>query len=75
MLTAVLTTGLVAFTVVVLVWPLELPAAFTGSRAAYTLSQVVPLLIVIGIGFAFYALGAPTREQDREVPELTSTSG
>jgi amino acid transporter len=74
-LTTVLTTGLVAFTVAVLIWPLELPPAFAGSRAAYTLSQVVPLLIVIGIGFAFYALGAPTRAQDREVPELTSTSG
>lgn len=71
-LTTVLTTGLVAFTVVVLIWPLELPSAFEGERAQYTLSQVVPLLIVIGIGFLFYALGAPTRALDRW--DLTSTS-
>ncbi len=58
------TTGLVAFTVVVLLWPLELPAAFAGERLQYTLSQVVPLLIVIGVGFLFYALGAPTRARD-----------
>lgn len=76
MLTTVLTTGLVAFTVGVLIWPLELPSAFAGERAAYTSSQVVPLLIVIGIGFVFCALGAPTRAQDREERrEFTSTSG
>ena len=69
LLTTILPTGLVAFTVVVLIWPFELPAAFAGERSAYTLSQVVPLLIVIGIGFLFYALGAPTRARD-----FTSTS-
>ncbi|SES01424.1 Amino acid transporter [Lentzea xinjiangensis] len=68
-LATVLTTGLVAFTVVVLIWPVELPAAFAGERASYTLSQVVPLLIVTGIGFLFHALGAPTRARD-----VTSTS-
>ncbi|MGW6933502.1 APC family permease [Lentzea sp. NPDC054927] len=74
-LTTVLTTGLVAFTVVVLIWPLDLPSAFAGERTAYTLSQVVPLLIVIAIGFLFYALGAPTRALDRELrQEVTSTS-
>ncbi|MFD4669518.1 APC family permease [Lentzea sp. NPDC058450] len=70
-LITILTTGLVGFTVVVLIWPLELPSAFEGQRTEYTLSQVVPLLIVIGIGFLFYALGSPTRARDRE---LTSTS-
>jgi glutamate:GABA antiporter len=73
-LTTVLTTGLVAFTVVVLIWPLELPAAFAGERSQYTLSQVVPLLIVIGVGFLFYALGAPTRALDRE-RDFISSSG
>ncbi len=33
-LTTVLTTGLVAFTVVVLIWPLDLPSAFAGERTA-----------------------------------------
>jgi amino acid transporter len=63
-LTTILTTGLVGFTVVVLVWPPELPSAFAGERTQYTVSQVVPLLIVIGIGFLFYALGSPTRARD-----------
>jgi amino acid transporter len=75
-LTTVLPTGLVAFTVVVLIWPVKLPPAFDGERAAYTLSQVVPLLIVIGIGLVFYALGAPARALDRELQrDFISTSG
>ena len=75
LLTTVLTTGLVAFTVVVLIWPLELPSAFAGERTAYTLSQVIPLLIVVSVGFLFYALGAPTRALDRELDrDFTSTS-
>ncbi|MET9955095.1 APC family permease [Streptomyces sp. NPDC006339] len=74
-----LATGLVAFTVVVLIWPGfgvgwfgtdgsaadSLPAAFAGERAAYTLSQVVPLLLIAVIGLVFYALGAKTRRTTR----------
>lgn len=73
-----LTTGLVAYTVAVLIWPGlgvgwfgtdgtpddSLPASFAGQREAYTLSQVVPLLLVIGIGVLFYALGRSTRQRD-----------
>jgi hypothetical protein len=44
---------------------------FAGERTACTLSQVVPLLVVIGLGFPCYALGVPTRALD---PKLTSTS-
>ncbi|MGW1892775.1 APC family permease [Streptomyces sp. NPDC002004] len=70
-----LATGLVAFTVVVLIWPGfgvgwfgapgspadSLPRSFHGRRLAYTLSQVVPLALFIGIGLVFFALGAKTR--------------
>jgi len=71
----VLATGLVAFTVVVLVWPGfgvgwfgsagspgdSLPEAFAGQRLQYTLSQVVPLSMFLGIGLVFYAAGTKTR--------------
>ncbi|GLZ28405.1 putative amino acid permease [Lentzea sp. NBRC 105346] len=60
----ILTTGLVAYTVVVLIWPPSLPSSFEGERLQYTLSQVVPLAIVIVIGLVFYALGRPTRAHD-----------
>lgn len=73
-LTTVLTTGPMAFAVVVLTWPLEPPAAFAGERLQYTLSQVMPLLIVIGVGFLFYALGTPTRARDQQ-RDFISSSG
>jgi amino acid transporter len=74
-LVAGLATALVAFTVVVLIWPGfgvgwfgtegsaadSLPEAFAGRRLSYTLSQVVPLALFVGIGLAFYAAGARTR--------------
>ncbi|POX39525.1 amino acid permease [Streptomyces sp. Ru73] len=70
-----LATAFVAFTVVVLIWPGfgvgwfgtagsaadSLPPSFAGQRLAYTLSQVVPLLLFLAIGAAFYALGTKTR--------------
>ncbi|MFF9242591.1 APC family permease [Streptomyces sp. NPDC014801] len=73
----VLATGLVAFTVVVLVWPGfgvgwfgtsgsaagSLPPSFAGERLQYTLSQVVPLLLFLGVGGLFYAWGAPARRR------------
>ncbi|MEZ0069337.1 amino acid transporter [Streptacidiphilus sp. MAP12-20] len=74
-LVTVLTTGLVAFTVVVLIWPGfgvgwfgtsgnpadSLPQAWAGQRMAYTLSQLVPLIAFVGLGALSYALGAAQR--------------
>ncbi|MGC0328430.1 amino acid transporter [Streptomyces sp. SAI-170] len=76
-LVAGLATALVAFTVVVLIWPGfgvgwfgtegsavdSLPESFAGQRLQYTLSQVVPLALFVGIGLAFYAAGARTRRE------------
>ncbi|WP_433454226.1 APC family permease [Streptomyces sp. CA-142005] len=72
-----LATAFVAFTVVVLIWPGfgvgwfgtggnpadSLPQSFAGQRAAYTLSQVVPLVLFVVIGLGFYAAGARTRRE------------
>ncbi|UKY48905.1 APC family permease [Streptomyces inhibens] len=74
-----LATGLVAFTVVVLIWPGfgvgwfgtggsaadSLPEAFAGQRLQYTLSQVVPLLLFLVVGLCFALLGAPARRRMR----------
>ncbi len=62
------------FATVVLLWPgflqskpdSQLPAGFT--RANYELSQFIPLAVLIGLGFLFYALGAGTRRRIVEVP-------
>ncbi|MFF1632106.1 APC family permease, partial [Streptomyces sp. NPDC058272] len=76
-LVSALATAFVAFTVVVLIWPGfgvgwfgtagsaadALPASFAGQRLRYTLSQVVPLTLFVGIGLAFYAAGARTRRE------------
>lgn len=69
------TTVLVAYTVAVLIWPGlgvgwfgsdgnpadSLPDGFAGQRAAYTLSQVVPLVLFLLLGLVFYALGTRNR--------------
>jgi len=69
------TTFLVAFTVIDLIWPGfgvgwfgtsgsaadSLPSSFAGQRKAYTLTQVIPLLFFLVIGVVFYLLGRPTR--------------
>ncbi|MFI6488900.1 APC family permease [Streptomyces sp. NPDC050564] len=74
-LVSALATAFVAFTVVVLIWPGfgvgwfgtagsaadSLPQSFAGQRLQYTLSQVLPLALFVGIGLAFYAAGRRTR--------------
>ncbi|WP_328327919.1 MULTISPECIES: APC family permease [unclassified Streptomyces] len=71
----VLSTGLVAFTVIVLIWPGfgvgwfgtsgspsgSLPPSFAGQRLAYTLTQTVPIVLFLVVGVVFYALGTKTR--------------
>jgi amino acid transporter len=46
----------------------SLPDGWAGQRGSYELSQFIPLLVLIGLGFVFYALGAPTRRQQAAVP-------
>ncbi|MEY9846562.1 amino acid transporter [Streptacidiphilus sp. BW17] len=76
----ILATGLVAFTVVDLIWPgfgvgwfgtsgsaaASLPPSFAQQRLQYTLSQVVPLALFLVIGLVFYACGAPARRRSAE---------
>jgi amino acid transporter len=79
-LVATVTTALVVFTVVVLVWPGlgvgwfgtggnpadSLPSSFAGQRLGYTLSQVVPLAAILLLGVLSYACGTRTRRAERE---------
>jgi len=79
-LVAGVTTIMVLYTVIVLIWPGfgvgwfgtegdpadSLPKSFAGERWAYTLSQVIPLAVILAAGFAAYALGGPTRRAERE---------
>jgi amino acid transporter len=79
-----ITAVLVLYTVIVLVWPGfgigwfgssgdpadSLPQSFAGQRLAYTLSQLVPLALIVVIGFIAYALGTPTRRAERESARL-----
>lgn len=65
-----LATAWAAFTTVMLLWPglgtsdadASLPSGFAHQRLQFELSQIIPLLAVVGIGVVFYALGKPTRE-------------
>jgi glutamate:GABA antiporter len=67
----ILTTAWAALTTVAIVWPgigtsdpnASLPSGFGGERLQYTLSQVIPLGVMVIIGLVFYAVGAPTRRQ------------
>jgi amino acid transporter len=67
----ILTTAWAAFTTIAIIYPGigtahpddSLPEGFAGQRLQYTLSQVIPLVVMVLIGLLFYALGAPTRRQ------------
>jgi glutamate:GABA antiporter len=67
----ILTTAWAAFTTIAIIYPGigtahpddSLPSGFEHQRLEYTLSQVIPLVVMILIGLLFYALGAPTRRQ------------
>jgi glutamate:GABA antiporter len=70
----ILTTAWAAFTTIAIIYPgigtsspdASLPTGFAGQRMQYTLSQVIPLAVMILIGLLCYALGRRTRQQ--EVP-------
>jgi len=67
----ILTTAWAVFTTVAIIYPGigtanpddSLPTGFEHQRLEYTLSQVIPLVVMILIGLLFYALGGPTRRQ------------
>ena len=69
----ILTTAWCALTTIAIIYPGigtahpddSLPEGFAHQRLEYTLSQVIPLVVMIVIGLLFYALGAPTRRQAR----------
>ena len=46
----------------------SLPDGWAGQRGAYELSQFIPLLVLIALGFVFYRAGAPTRREQAAVP-------
>jgi amino acid transporter len=62
----ILTTAWCALTTIAIIYPgigtahpdASLPEGFEGQRLEYTLSQVIPLVVMILIGLLFYALGA-----------------
>jgi glutamate:GABA antiporter len=78
----ILTTAWAALTTIAIIYPgigtadpdASLPTGFTGQRMEYTLSQVIPLAVMVLIGLAFYALGAPTRRQAVQ-PDAASPAG
>src|ERR1022692_4490384 len=67
----ILTTAWAAFTTVAIIYPgigtaspdSSLPSGFAGERLQYTLTQVIPLGVMVLIGLLFYALGRNTRQQ------------
>jgi hypothetical protein len=67
----ILTTAWALFTTIAIIYPGigtahpddSLPSGFAGQRLEYTLSQVIPLVVMVLIGLLFYALGRPTRLQ------------
>ncbi|MFE3202396.1 APC family permease [Embleya sp. NPDC059237] len=86
-----LTVGTMLFTVVALVWPGlgvgwfgtsgdaadYLPAGFEGHRAAYTATQLVPIVLIVGLGCLLHALGTRHRRalvRASSTPASTSLS-
>ncbi|MGH3219384.1 MAG: APC family permease [Streptosporangiaceae bacterium] len=77
----ILTTAWAAFTTIAIIYPgigtsdpdASLPSGFAGERLQYTLSQLIPLAVMILIGLAFYAAGAPTRRQARATAVQAAT--
>jgi glutamate:GABA antiporter len=67
----ILTTAWAAFTTIAIIYPgigtahpeASLPSGFTGERISYTLSQVIPLGLMVLVGLLFYVLGRSTRRQ------------
>ena len=67
----ILATAWAAFTTIAIIFPGigtahpddSLPSGFEHQRLQYTLSQLIPLAVMILVGLLFYALGAPTRRQ------------
>jgi glutamate:GABA antiporter len=79
----ILTTAWAALTTVAIIWPgigtsdpnASLPTGFGGERLQYTLSQVVPLGVMVLIGLVFYALGRPTRRQAAQPQTAQAEAG
>lgn len=67
----ILTTAWAAFTTIAVIYPglgtsspdASLPSGFAGERLQYTLSQLIPLVVMVLIGLGFFALGRRTRQQ------------
>jgi len=76
----ILTTAWAAFTTIAIIFPGigtahpddSLPSGFAGQRLEYTLSQVIPLVVMVLVGLLFYALGAPTRRQAAQADAVSS---
>ena len=79
----ILTTAWALFTTIAIIYPgigtsdpdASLPSGFAGERLQYTLSQVIPLAVMVLIGLAFYASGAPTRRQARLTATTAAATG
>jgi amino acid transporter len=77
---AILTTAWAALTTVAIIYPgigtsnpdASLPSGFAGERLQYTLSQVIPLVVMIVLGLILYALGRRTRQEP--APELAAAT-
>jgi glutamate:GABA antiporter len=78
----ILTTAWAVFTTIAIIYPGigtahpndSLPSGFTGQRLEYTLSQVIPLVVMVLIGLLFYALGAPTRRQATQADAVSQAT-
>jgi amino acid transporter len=68
----ILTTVWAAFTTIAIIYPgigtsdpdSSLPSGFGGERTQYSLSQVIPLAVMIIIGLGLYALGRRTKSEE-----------